>query len=683
MPNVSNFGAQTDNAVVQGTVTDRAMVVPDIPPSGLMSVGPRITPHFVKPSLWSALTTYHFFDAVHDAAGASYVAIKPEVPAGTELTDEGYWFLWADPNSQLADLNELVKTFNGRITQNTADIATKAPNNHASEETTYGVGNEVNYGHVRLATEDTPTTSDANAGIAATPKTVIDSINNIVEPLNVINLTDYNDPDFSTKLNRAIEDARTSFINSSGNAAKSIIIIPSGKYTLNSTVTVSPYCKLVFLGRCIIENYAQVSFLFTHSEGDLQEEPNERESWLKTPWIQGSLVMKNKVVGATAFEIGSRVDLTSSFPTSRYTLKDFVLEGFTTCILINSINNYIGTFDNFHLLDIKDVGIKYGANTSVLTKNAGERFTFSNFIIESYCTAIQTNSATFQCDIHNASFDYVETVFEVNNKNNWFALSQVHFEGIKNAIVGNCSGDTCISIANSYIGMSTETGIIVNNTINPLVSPIISIKNSVIDYFAKFPYNTYKAIDLVKGNCIFNAEVSYTAMENYPLTYKNSKIKPFKENSSVNLSSIIDGYTITPTNTEPTASVVKSNLFDGVNALKVVKGASVEESPSILVEKTIDVEGGRCYGILPLVKNRYKPLRYVNADITFDSGEKQTVTFEYYDKDTQEEWTIPYYNQLVCVPPYAKQMTVKTRVTFDYTKNDLEFAGFMLTQAIM
>lgn len=123
MPNVSSFGAQTDNSVVQGTVTDRAMVIPDVPPQGLMSVGPRVTPHFVKPSLWSALTTYHFFDAVHDAAGASYVAIKPEVPAGAELTDENYWFLWADPNSQFADMSELVKTYNDRITQNTADIA--------------------------------------------------------------------------------------------------------------------------------------------------------------------------------------------------------------------------------------------------------------------------------------------------------------------------------------------------------------------------------------------------------------------------------------------------------------------------------------------------------------------------------------------------------------------------------
>lgn len=123
MPNVSSFGAQTDNSVVQGTVTDRAMIIPDIPPQGLMSVGPRVTPHFVKPSLWSSLTTYHFFDAVHDAAGASYVAIKPEVPAGTEVSDENYWFLWADPNSQFADLSELVKTFNGRITQNATDIA--------------------------------------------------------------------------------------------------------------------------------------------------------------------------------------------------------------------------------------------------------------------------------------------------------------------------------------------------------------------------------------------------------------------------------------------------------------------------------------------------------------------------------------------------------------------------------
>lgn len=123
MPNVSNFGTQTDNAVVQGTVTDRAMVIPDVPPQGLMSVGPRVTPNFVKPREWNDKTTYHFFDAVKDGDGNAYVATKPVVPAGTKLSDENYWFLWADPDTRINELNEIVKTYNQRITKNTDDIA--------------------------------------------------------------------------------------------------------------------------------------------------------------------------------------------------------------------------------------------------------------------------------------------------------------------------------------------------------------------------------------------------------------------------------------------------------------------------------------------------------------------------------------------------------------------------------
>lgn len=176
MPNVSSFGAQTDNAVVSGTVTDRQMVIPEVPPQGLMSVGPRVTPNFVKPREWNDKTTYHFFDAVRDNAGNAYVATKPVVPEGTPLSDENYWFLWADPDTRFDDLNETVKTFNQRITQNANDIATKAPINHASEETIYGIGNAINYGHVKLAADDTPMTSDANSGVAATPNYVNKSI---------------------------------------------------------------------------------------------------------------------------------------------------------------------------------------------------------------------------------------------------------------------------------------------------------------------------------------------------------------------------------------------------------------------------------------------------------------------------------------------------------------------------
>lgn len=192
MPNVSNFGTQTDHAVVQGTVTDRAMVIPDIPPSGLMSMGPRVTPYFIKEP-WNKLNSYNFFDVVKDGTGSSYIAIKPVVPAGTELTDGEFWFKWSDPNSQFNELEEIVKLYDGRISHNasaiteevarakeaekaeekraTAAEATKAPNSHASKNTTYGIGNTLEYGHVKLS-EDTKSTSGANDGIAATPSMV-------------------------------------------------------------------------------------------------------------------------------------------------------------------------------------------------------------------------------------------------------------------------------------------------------------------------------------------------------------------------------------------------------------------------------------------------------------------------------------------------------------------------------
>ena len=201
MPNVSNFGTQTDNAVVQGTVTDRAITIPDIPPSGLMSVGPRVTPNFIKEP-WNKLNSYNFFDVVKDGAGTSYIAIKPVVPANTALTDEKFWFKWSDSDAQLSELNEIVKLYDSRISQNasaiteevarakaaeqaekqraTAAEATKAPINHASKETIYGIGNEVNYGHLKLAADNTPLTNGVNDGIAATPKMIkalVDDLN--------------------------------------------------------------------------------------------------------------------------------------------------------------------------------------------------------------------------------------------------------------------------------------------------------------------------------------------------------------------------------------------------------------------------------------------------------------------------------------------------------------------------
>lgn len=121
MPNISSFGTQTDNAVVQGTVTDRQMVIPEVPPQGLMSVGPRQTYNFIKEP-WNERTSYVFYDAVKDGKGSTYIATKPVVPAGTPLTDEDYWFKASDPNAQFNELQNVVKIYSDRISANENNI---------------------------------------------------------------------------------------------------------------------------------------------------------------------------------------------------------------------------------------------------------------------------------------------------------------------------------------------------------------------------------------------------------------------------------------------------------------------------------------------------------------------------------------------------------------------------------
>lgn len=255
MPNVSSFGAQTDNAVVSGTVTDRQMVIPEVPPQGLMSIGPRQSPNYIKEP-WNAQTSYVFYDVVKDGAGASYVATKPVVPAGTALTNEDYWFKWADPNAQINELNEVVKTFNERIAQNasaitaevarataaeqaeeqraTAAEATKAPVNHATEETIYGVGNDLNYGHVKLSVNDTPVKSGSKDGIATTPSYV----NSMIEQFNAVEFGIDNTGETE------VSDKVQNFLKFCTSKSK-VAFFPKGTYYIEKTITIPQDCKII------------------------------------------------------------------------------------------------------------------------------------------------------------------------------------------------------------------------------------------------------------------------------------------------------------------------------------------------------------------------------------------------------------------------------------------------------
>lgn len=148
-------------------------------------VGARYVPLFADPLEWDKTKAYEPLTIVYHT-GNSYTS-RQYVPVGIEITNTAYWALTGNYNAQIEQYRAEVQRYDARITANdtaikaevkraTAAEATKAPTSHASTETVYGAGNATNYGHVRLATASTPATSDATAGVAATPKVVTDAV---------------------------------------------------------------------------------------------------------------------------------------------------------------------------------------------------------------------------------------------------------------------------------------------------------------------------------------------------------------------------------------------------------------------------------------------------------------------------------------------------------------------------
>lgn len=143
-------------------------------------IGARYVPLFANPIEWDSTRAYEPLTIVLHQ-GNSYTS-RQSVPTGVDISDDAFWAMTGNYNAQIEQYRSEVSAFSNRISQNADAIAaetkraktaeaTKAPVNHASEETIYGAGNAVNYGHVKLA--DTGASS-ANAGIAASPKYVTD-----------------------------------------------------------------------------------------------------------------------------------------------------------------------------------------------------------------------------------------------------------------------------------------------------------------------------------------------------------------------------------------------------------------------------------------------------------------------------------------------------------------------------
>lgn len=64
-------------------------------------------------------------------------------------------------------------------------LDSKASTSHSSTDTTYGIGNETSYGHVKVS-DSASSTSDASSGVAASPKAVKTAYDKAVEALEAV-----------------------------------------------------------------------------------------------------------------------------------------------------------------------------------------------------------------------------------------------------------------------------------------------------------------------------------------------------------------------------------------------------------------------------------------------------------------------------------------------------------------
>lgn len=87
-------------------------------------VGARYVPLFADPLQWSNTRTYEPLTIVINQ-GNSYTS-RQFVPTGIDISNEDFWALTGNYNAQVEQYRQEVKSFDGRITENAANIAKNA-----------------------------------------------------------------------------------------------------------------------------------------------------------------------------------------------------------------------------------------------------------------------------------------------------------------------------------------------------------------------------------------------------------------------------------------------------------------------------------------------------------------------------------------------------------------------------
>ena len=438
------------------------------PGARLQYIGSRYVPIFGRKGEdsieWDKTGTYEPLTIVL-YQGNSYTS-RQFVPVGIEITNQKYWAETGNYNAQIEQYRQEVEQISNRFDAAEDKFSTVYDTVAAMKADQAVVAGTI------VSTRGRNSAGDAGKAVyeivaeaTANDMDVIALANGLfAKNISEINIVAYGADNTGTTdaaaiINYAIQKARGLFNLSPFVKGPKTVYFPGGKYRIESTVTVSSLCKLA--GEFVyVDSYASdTAFLFTASSDDYKEGQDGREEWFAGEWLDFiGLVVENKAgEDAVGFEIGSRTDLTTYYPTSRYTLSNFRLKDFGNAIQFNEFNNFIGTCNNFGIEPSKTAIRFIGGNN-----NSGERFSFSNFTIggASEYAFYADDDLTLDAYFTNGSFDYNADLFR--GLDSYVSLMNCHIESF-DALIDTLSGDNFYTFVNTYIGFSKPNSVVLEN----------------------------------------------------------------------------------------------------------------------------------------------------------------------------------------------------------------------------
>lgn len=210
-----------------------------------------------------------------------------------------------------------------------------------------------------------------------------------------------------------------------------IIIIPAGKYIINSKIDLPVYLTLKPIGSVIfLSNVSNDSTIYINSR-NLQKQIGRiayyDQSYINKPVIsgaEGSLILQYNqedsyiytnliTLNNIGLEIGDDIYTSTKISCSRFIVENVNIYGFGNGLLLNKINTYLIKFINCNIQRNR-VNLQLGKNDSTSKQNMGENFTFDKCTLALSFTAILIYESC-ELNLNNCSIDFSGCVFDIES----------------------------------------------------------------------------------------------------------------------------------------------------------------------------------------------------------------------------------------------------------------------------